>query len=120
MEFKKIGDKTNYVEYNPVLTFGAKQKYKNQIFGLLEMVETKEGKISRYRTVDFKDSVDCYLLLSQINKIVENGEEIPKSKLSAAVLEGISENSENLDKVLEDLRKNNKLITDEAENTEKK
>ncbi|CAL7897411.1 hypothetical protein [Fusobacterium necrophorum] len=122
----KVGTEENYVEYKERLSFIERHNYKEKIKPKsLKMNRKEEDFTLNVEENKFENSPEFMLLQAQITKIVEEGEVIfdyedGKRKISAQTFNKIFENADNLDEVLSNVLKANKLSVKEEEEEEEK
>lgn len=111
---RRIGDNENYIEYNDKITYGTKKAYENK--KKPNSFRVDGGEVGFEMTaVDFYKSPEFALISGSLTKLVENGDvkfergTNPRNTVPYEVICDVVENSENLDKMVEDIEEKNNL-----------
>lgn len=111
---KRLGDEKNYIEYNDKITYGTRKSYENKKKPNSFRVDGGEVGFEM-NAVEFYKSAEFALISGNLTKLVENGEvkfergTNPRNTVSYEVICDVIENSENLDKMIEDIEEKNNL-----------
>jgi hypothetical protein len=111
---KRLGNDKNYIEYNDKITYGTKKSYENKKKPNSFRVDGGEVGFEM-NAVEFYKSAEFALISGNLTKLVENGEvkfergSNPRNTVPYEVICDVIENSENLDKMVEDIEEKNNL-----------
>lgn len=120
---RKIGTEENYVEIKGMMSFWEKRQYQSGYSSTFSF-DKKATKFEVDTKARFEDTADFYLLQTQVETIVENGEVVYTSKDRRKLVDVLKnlygENEENLEKALEEIKQVNKLIKKVEDEEEEK
>lgn len=111
---KRLGDEKNYIEYNDKITYGTRKSYENKKKPNSFRVDGGEVGFEM-NAVDFYKSPEFVLISGCLTKLVEDGEtkfergSNLRNTVPYEVICDVIENSENLDKMVEDIEEKNNL-----------
>nr|WP_241635651.1 hypothetical protein [Fusobacterium gastrosuis] len=124
---RRIGTDENYIEFNDTLTYGTKKNYEHK--RKPNSFKINDGEVGfELSQSDFAKSPELVLITGCLTKLVENEKVLfdragnPREQIAYEVLCDVVENSENLDKMLEEIIEKNfkpKTLIKEAVDEEK-